>query len=67
MPSSFKNTGMFKNSLDEGDLEPENHFLSGQYILSVHLSTLLKAGVTRSETAREKRASGFEHAGESKK
>lgn len=67
MPHSFKNTGLFKNSLDEGNLDPENHLLSGYYILSVHLSTLLKAGPVRSERAREKRANGFEHAAESKK
>lgn len=67
MPNSFKNTGLFKNSLDEGDLDPENHLLSGYYILSVHLRTLLKASAARSETAREKRPNGFKHAAELKK
>jgi len=36
-------------------------------VLSARLSAFLEAGVPRSETAREKRVEGFEHAAESKK
>lgn len=34
MSYSFKNTGLFKNSPDEGDLDPENFLLSGYCILA---------------------------------